>query len=220
MPTPTRVGRGRCSYLRFDGLLTRKQVLCLQQFVASADVQRSTYVQQSTSDGSSTRDRDSRIALLGRPGGQPPPEIPAWLDGRMRAACREAHSVYGDDVCPLGIDSRGRWTPRFEPVQYSEYAAGGHYAAWHTDAHPSDEHDEADLRCVTCVLMVSDEAAYSGGRLEVRLGGGRKASQVALRAGDAVVFPAKHLRHRVAKCKSGLRQTLVYWARRPGGVRC
>ena len=46
-------------------------------------------------------------------------------------------------------------------------------------------------------------------------GGGRRRWRPGLRAGDAVAFPSKHLWHRVAETTRGLRQTFVFWARRP-----
>ena len=222
-PPPKRFGRGKKSYLLFDQLLSPAQQLTLRRFVAAKDVQSQLYgVGTMASD--SLSDRNSRIALLGRPNSFPEPTIPSWLDRKLRVACKKAHSIYGNQLCPLGIDSSGRCTPRYEPLQYAEYREGGHYSAWHTDA-DEDESDITDLRCVTIVLMVSDSDAYEGGALEVRLGGGAKKSdggggdvttQVRLRAGDAVAFPSKHLWHRVAETTRGLRQTFVFWARRPG----
>lgn len=209
-----RVGRGKNSYLRFEALLTPLQQTRVQGFVVQPAVQSQLFG-VGTVGSSSRKDRDSRIALLGRPGSFLEPEIPPWLDRKLRKAVLQTHSILGDGVCPLGIDSSGRCTPRYEPVQYAEYGRGGHYAAWHTDA-DVDESELVDLRCVTVVLMVSNAGAYEGGELEVRLGAGRVAARVRLRAGDAVAFPSKHLAHRVAKCRSGLRQTLVFWARRPG----
>ena len=150
-------GRGKHSYLWFDSLLSQLQIKAMQDFAASKEVQGQTFA-AGTSDGDE-RDRVSRIALLGRPSSQPPPEIPAWLDRKLRQACRQVHATMGNDICPLGMDSRGLWTPRFEPVQYAEYRTGGHYAAWHTDA-DADESDLMDLRCVTVVLMLSDAEAY------------------------------------------------------------
>lgn len=208
-------GRGKHSYLWFDSLLSQLQIKAVQDFAASKEVQGQTFA-AGTSDGDE-RDRVSRIALLGRPSSQPPPEIPAWLDRKLRQACRQVHTTMGNDICPLGMDSRGLWTPRFEPVQYAEYRTGGHYAAWHTDA-DADESDLMDLRCVTVVLMLSDAEAYEGGHLEVCLGAAGKATAVSLRAGDAVGFASKHLVHRVSPCTSGLRQTMVFWARRPGTI--
>ena len=64
------------------------------------------------------------------------------------------------------------------------------------------------------MLLLSDVTDYTGGHFEVKLGGERgKSSRVALRAGDAVGFPARRLWHRVTKCNSGLRQSIVFWVR-------
>ena len=164
-PPPKRFGRGKKSYLLFDQLLSPAQQLTLRRFVAAKDVQSQLYgVGTMASD--SLSDRNSRIALLGRPNSFPEPTIPSWLDRKLRVACKKAHSIYGNQLCPLGIDSSGRSTPRYEPCQYAEYREGGHYSAWHTDA-DEDESDITDLRCVTIVLMVSDSDAYEGGALEV-----------------------------------------------------
>ena len=94
-----------------------------------------------------------------------------------------------------------------------EYGEGGHYGGWHTDAELHDE-DPEDARCVTVVLLLSDVTEYTGGHLEVKLGGVHGTpSRVKLRAGDAIGFPARRLWHRVTKCRSGLRQSLVFWVR-------
>ena len=39
----------------------------------------------------------------------------------------------------------------------------------------------------------------------------------AFEAGDAVVFPAKKVWHRVTKTRSGLRRTVVFWVRSASG---
>ena len=71
--------------------------------------------------------------------------------------------------------------------------------------------------------MMSDSGDYRGGHLECKRGltGIRGNSQipppkelvdrVKLEAGDAVVFPAKKVWHRVTKVTSGLRKTVVFW---------
>ena len=218
MKPSSRVGSGKCSFLRFDGLLSRSQQMAMQDFVASRDVQLQLFA-VGTNSGRSRSDRNSRIAQLGRPGSFPEPTIPTWCDRKLRHAVRAAHAVFGNRSCPLGLDRGGRSTPRYEPVQYAEYGTGGHYSAWHTDADPC-ERDVTDLRCISIVLMISESSAYEAGELEVQIGGKHESSshrRVLLRAGDAVAFPSKWLVHRVRKCKKGLRQTLVFWARRPGG---
>ena len=80
--------------------------------------------------------------------------------------------------------------------------------------------------------MLSDSSAYTGGKLEVKRGRGGKnpgsmytaglvgkrlVSDVKLEAGDAVVFPAKKVWHRVTKTRSGLRRTVVFWVSAAGG---
>ena len=48
--------------------------------------------------------------------------------------------------------------------------------------------------------------------------GKRLVDNVKLEAGDAVVFPAKKVWHRVTKTRSGLRRTVVFWvSSAPGG---
>ena len=81
--------------------------------------------------------------------------------------------------------------------------------------------------------MLSDSNAYTGGKLQVKRGRGGKnpgsmytaglvgkklVSDVKLEAGDAVVFPAKKVWHRVTKTRSGLRRTVVFWVSAAGGA--
>lgn len=163
------------------------------------------------------RERQSAIAWLERCSENDDgrsPEAPGWLHSRLRAAARATHSVYGERFCPVGVDTAGRWTPRYEPVQYTEYGVGAHYAGWHTDAE-LDSEDTEDARAVTVVVLLSDTEAFAGGAFQVRVRG--KVSTVPLRAGDAVCFPAKRLEHRVTKVRQGLRQSLVFWVTKPGG---
>ena len=47
--------------------------------------------------------------------------------------------------------------------------------------------------------------------------GKRLVSDVKLEAGDAVVFPAKQVWHRVTKTRSGLRRTVVFWVSAAAG---
>ena len=123
--------------------------------------------------------------------------------------------------------------PRYDELQYSEYhgSEGGHFGTWHLDAHEGGSDDE-DQRELAVVLMLSDSKAYTGGKLEVKRGRGGKnpgsmytaglvgkrlVSDVKLEAGDAVVFPAKKVWHRVTKTRSGLRRTVVFWVSAAAG---
>ena len=101
---------------------------------------------------------------------------------------------------------------RYEPLQYSEYTAGEHFAEWHTDADdvPETDADACDSRGVAVVVLLSDD--FLGGAFEVKMGRGRVQSIVPLCAGDAIGFPAKHLDHRVTPTTQGVRQSLVFWA--------
>ena len=211
-PTGRRVGRSSSSYVHYSGLLTPKQVQAARTFAASEPVQEEL-LDAELFDGGASQDRKSRVAWLDTPGCTEPvrPQYPPWLHARLRDCARETHRRLGNRWCPVGRDKRGNWTPRYEPLQYAEYTAGGHYGGWHTDAELGDE-DPEDARCVTVVLLLSDSADYAGGHLEVKLGGHRnKPSRVPLRAGDAIGFPARRLWHRVTKCRSGLRQSIVFW---------
>lgn len=111
-------------------------------------------------------------------------------------------SVEGDVQC------------EYEETQYAVYGPNQHFKAWHQDAY-ADGHDPEDARQITIVLMLSDRSAYTGGHFQARLkgpGGRKLARSLKLEAGDAVIFPAKRLVHRVTAVKKGTRKTLVFWA--------
>ena len=215
-----REGRGNSSYVRIPGALTSKQLAAARSFFASDAVQGMMDEGDLFDHGANTS-RSSRVAWIERHDEEGGPSIPPWLHAKLRAAAKSAHSVYGDRVAKVGVDKNGTWKPRFEPLQYAEYAEGGHYRGWHTDAE-EPEVDPEDARCLTVVLLLSDRSAYSGGHFEAKLngkGGYGTGSKVPIEAGDAIVFLSKHLWHRVSKCKSGLRQSLVFWVRRRGAAR-
>lgn len=64
---------------------------------------------------------------------------------------------------------------------------------------------------MTVVLLLASREAgeFQGGHFEARLG--NRSQRIALDAGDAIAFPAKHLEHRVAKTTAGLRRSMVLW---------
>ena len=221
-----RVGRAAAdSYVRFDGLLSGKQLDAAQKYLSSATVQRSmgeailfdenpeasvphTNEQRESSRGD---ERTTRIAWLERNSDDPDePPLPGWLDRRLRLAARATHQELGEKLCPVGQDKANRWRPRYEPVQYAEYGVGAHYQNWHTDAE-LDSNDPEDARAITIVMLL--RRANKGGKFQVRVNG--KASEVALQPGDAIGFPAKRLEHRVTRCQAGLRQSIVCWVKHP-----
>jgi hypothetical protein len=190
--------------------------------VTSPAVQRNLGVGQlydNSTGGAGEEDRRSRICWLERASTASPGEsvIPAWLFEKMRGAAQLTQAHYGAKVTTIPNNKLGHWRPSFEAVQFAEYHPGGHYKGWHTDA-DIKEVDPEDRRGVSVVVLLSepgkDEGGFTGGHFEALLQG--RVVKVALRAGDAVCFPSKHLRHRVTKVKSGLRKSLVFWVSRAG----
>lgn len=134
-----------------------------------------------------------------------------WLHQRMAEIVRYVANV---EWPMLRVDTAGKVQCDYEETQYAVYGPNQHFKAWHQDAY-EDGHDPEDARQITIVLMISERTAYTGGQLQARLKGadGRKlARSLRLEAGDAAVFPAKRLVHRVTAVKSGTRKTLVFWA--------
>lgn len=134
-----------------------------------------------------------------------PKKMP-WLADRFKIVVEEVGRTKWPRVVPR------RWTA--EPVQDTEYPAGGHYAAWHVDSSVGSLTEARELAIVT---MVSPQEQFEGGEFCVKVpaGGSKKGhtvQTVRLEAGEAIVFPAKKLLHRVQKVTKGRRRTLVYWA--------
>jgi hypothetical protein len=153
-----RVGRaGDDSFVLFEGLLSERQLANARTYVRSDEVQAAldegilfdekdedvgSDVENGPPQGSKKRKRNqsqrkSRIAWLERTrdgdgdDDQPntSPLVPEWLHARLRLAAKETHAKLGETLCPIGFDSAGRWTPRYEPIQYAEYGPGSHYAS-------------------------------------------------------------------------------------------
>jgi len=150
-------------------------------------------------------DRDSRVSWFNARA-----EC-AWLHQRLAEITR----CVGNAEWPLlRVDAAGQLQCEYEETQYAVYGPNQHFKAWHQDAY-EDGHDPEDARQITIVVMLSQRSAYTGGQLQAKLKGpdGRKVPRVMrLEAGDAAVFPAKRLVHRVTAVKTGTRKTLVFWA--------
>jgi len=134
-----------------------------------------------------------------------------WLHERLADIIRQIGNV---EWRLLKVDSDGNCICEYEPTQYAVYGDGQHFKAWHQDAY-ADGNDPEDARQFTIVLMISEKRAYTGGQFEAKLKGpsGKKVlRRLRLDAGDALVFPAKRLVHRVSAVKKGTRKTLVFWA--------
>lgn len=100
----------------------------------------------------------------------------------------------------------------FNEIQFTEYDASdeGHYD-WHEDncwKMPKGKDD----RKMSMVLLLSDPATYSGGRLE--LASDPLPDNKFVNQGDVIFFPAFN-RHRVSPMTEGKRFSLVTWWKGP-----
>ena len=216
MQQPWRLGSGGESLVRFKSLLSQPELLRLQRLLTSPRVEQA--LSPSTLfDNLSQSNRKCRVAWLERAAtaADGDPVAPEWLHRALRRAALHCWELFGDCLCPVGADTEGRWTPAYEPVQYSVYMQGEHYAGWHTDSE-EPEVDPSDARSISIVLMVSDSASYAGGNFQAQVRGkrsrarpcGTHSAEVPLKAGDAVGFPAKYLQHRVSQVDSCIMHVL------------
>ena len=150
-------------------------------------------------------DRSSKVTWFSLTSSGEKPMLPAWFIKKIKTVGQYANNEFGR-ICPIKLDSQKKWRPKYEDIQYSVYPPGGHYGAWHTDA-SGDSKDEEDTRCLSIVLLL--QSCEKGGEFQVKIKG--KQCTVFLEAGDVVLFPAKHLEHRVTKCLKGVRKSLVTW---------
>lgn len=71
-------------------------------------------------------------------------------------------------------------------------------------------------RAIAVIVQLSNRADaggdYAGGELQLRLSPGQFIDAPGC-AGDAVIFPAAVLRHRVQRLRSGARRNLVWWVK-------
>ncbi|CAJ1408540.1 unnamed protein product [Effrenium voratum] len=132
-----------------------------------------------------------------------------FVHQRLKKLVRE-----GNNHWPIiKVDGRGELLCTYEDTQYAVYGPGQHFNAWHQDAFAKGN-DPEDARQMTVVLMLSERGAYTGGEFQakVKMPIRKVTRSISLDAGDALLFPAKRLMHRVSKVKSGTRKTLVFWA--------
>jgi len=130
-----------------------------------------------------------------------------WLHQRLVSLVRDVGNV---EWPLLRLNEEGVLRARYEEACACIYGPGQHFAAWHTDGEEGGESAE-DGRLLAVLLMLSSPDEYSGGQLQVRLRG-QAVHSLRLGAGDALVFPARELEHRVSPVVSGERKSLVFWA--------
>jgi hypothetical protein len=138
------VGRGREALVRLPGLLSAMQLEKAREFFHSPEVERMLSGSLVYTHDPKDSDRASRQAWIERsaaalPEGSDEATCPLWLHAKLRAASKKVHDCFGDKACPTGVDKNGRWTPRFEPLQYTQYGTGAHYRGWHTDGEPDEK---------------------------------------------------------------------------------
>eukprot|EP00927_Polykrikos_kofoidii_P067153 TRINITY_DN62667_c0_g1_i1.p1 TRINITY_DN62667_c0_g1~~TRINITY_DN62667_c0_g1_i1.p1 ORF type:complete len:314 (+),score=35.23 TRINITY_DN62667_c0_g1_i1:110-943(+) len=144
----------------------------------------------------------------------------AWFDAKSQCPFLHDRLVEILEVANscwpiLKTDLQGKPVWEAEKTQYAIYKTNQHFQAWHQDAFENGG-DMEDARQVSVVIMLSDKKDYTGGVFQAKIKRPgettRRIKNIALQAGDAIVFPAKRLLHRVTKVKSGIRKTLVAWA--------
>lgn len=155
---------------------------------------------------------------------RPPQGSPALihLDGRTpgvdprvrkatsyRIAPVEAHYWIWERIGPMLHDINQRFyhfeLEALSDLNVMEYRPGDFY-----DRHLDLGLGAYSCRKLSCVVMLSPPADYTGGRLLFTDG----ADAVTQEQGAAVVFPA-YLSHQVESVATGLRYTLVCWAKGP-----
>jgi len=92
-----------------------------------------------------------------------------------------------------------------EVAQFTQYPKGGFYD-WHMDADVTCLF-EPPVRKISMTILLSPQEEFKGGDLEF-MSEGNKPPQ--LLQGQAIFF-CSLIRHRVAKVKKGIRQSLVMW---------
>jgi hypothetical protein len=209
----------RGPYVVARGVLSKEEVAEAERFFQKEDIQRRLEkTDLHTYDDLEGEFRKGKSCVV-----DGKTEVP-WLFRRLTQVTKAADEKFG-----ALYYCNGRLTPRYDELQYAEYHAGDHFGEWHTDAEEGGT-DPEDYRDMTVVLMLSSEDAYTGGELLVKRGGwhGKRGGNqmppapeaidnAQLRAGDACIFPANKVWHRVTPVQSGLRKSVVFWTSRPGG---
>jgi PKHD-type hydroxylase len=103
-------------------------------------------------------------------------------------------------------------TGMHEPIQYSVYKEGEHYAAWHTDATQTEVNQNSWARKLSFSMQLSRPEEYTGGSMSIKAGTGTFTARKEY--GDIVVFPS-YVLHRVNPVKTGVRKSLVVWSGGP-----
>mmetsp|Transcript_50070 Transcript_50070/g.98936 ORF Transcript_50070/g.98936 Transcript_50070/m.98936 type:complete len:320 (+) Transcript_50070:19-978(+) len=201
-------------------LLSHKEVLSFEKFCE----ERVTLMpaEHFSKDGDKNEPRNSAIAWLANKSqkaatsSSDETSCPEWLHDRLVSAVQSGAETW-PTVLPEALKRR-RGRVSYEDVQYATYKEGGHYKQWHLDGKPDSmrDGDNEDTRALSVVVLL--EAASQGGEFQTYAGSGFEALEkrtvvpVELQSGDAIVFPAQRLWHRVDAVTKGRRSSLVFWA--------
>eukprot|EP00931_Biecheleriopsis_adriatica_P119268 TRINITY_DN9450_c0_g1_i1.p1 TRINITY_DN9450_c0_g1~~TRINITY_DN9450_c0_g1_i1.p1 ORF type:complete len:273 (-),score=41.23 TRINITY_DN9450_c0_g1_i1:54-842(-) len=206
-----RIKERHAEYVVVGSAFDRSQLDLLAQFLKKKRPRPAKMKNEGAGDSDDERkarydDRDSRVCWFNAE------KECAWLHSQLKDLVK----CVGNAEWPLiQANQVGDLNCTYEDTQYAVYGEKQHFQAWHQDAF-ADGNDPEDARQMTVVVMLSEQSAYTGGHFQAKLrppSGGRKViKKIQLDAGDALVFPAKRLLHRVSMVKSGLRKTLVFWA--------
>eukprot|EP00931_Biecheleriopsis_adriatica_P119269 TRINITY_DN9450_c0_g2_i1.p1 TRINITY_DN9450_c0_g2~~TRINITY_DN9450_c0_g2_i1.p1 ORF type:complete len:263 (-),score=45.47 TRINITY_DN9450_c0_g2_i1:54-842(-) len=210
-PAGFRIKERHAEYVVVESAFDRSQLDLLAQFLKRKRPRAAKMKNEGAGDSDDERkarydDRDSKVCWFNAE-----KECP-WLQLRLKDLIKEV----GNAEWPLiKVNSLGELSCTYEDTQYAVYGEKQHFQAWHQDAF-AEGNDPEDARQMTVVVMLSKQSDYTGGHFQAKLrppSGGRKViKKIQVDAGDAIVFPAKRLLHRVSMVKSGLRKTLVFWA--------
>jgi len=120
-----------------------------------------------------------------------------WLFNKLKDFVRQANNVFKLDLTGFN-----------EALQFTEYKGNGSKYGSHIDMGPNYWH-----RKISIIIQLSDPNDYTGGDLQVDIGGANRITTTKER-GSVVLFPS-FLSHNVEPIQSGDRYSLVCWASGP-----
>lgn len=198
-------------YLVLKSALSSSQIQMLNEFLKRKRPRPAKMKNEGAGDSDDERkarydDRDSRVC---------------WFNAQVE--CPWLHDLLVDMMKDVGnvewpltkVGASGHPIFEYEDTQYTVYGPKQHFQAWHQDAF-AEGNDAEDARQFTVVLMLTERSAYTGGHFQAKLpkpGSKKKVIRnISLDLGDALIFPAKRLMHRVTAVETGIRKTIVFWA--------
>lgn len=194
--------------LHLPGALSKRDLASLEAYLQSEQVQ-STLEEAVLHDSVNAQYKSRRcdsawVALRAIPAAR-----------KLKGIVKKAQNIW--ELLPR--TKQGFLRCNYEDVQYTEYRgeSNAHFQQWHLDA-DNDGQDEEDKRELTIVVLLTEPGVdFEGGDFECMTPTYPSGIHhtVVWRKGDAIAFRSKALWHRVLPTTSGIRKTLVLWAKRP-----